>query len=348
MTTIEAAVASARTIRLATVAAVFAVSVAGCSSGGGDFSLGSNQVAPAPATTSATPAASGPRIAIAPAIGPPQSVTDQLTQSLTSALEQQKVSVAKTQADRADFTLRGYVVAAKDKAGTKFSYIWDVTDPAGKRVNRITGEDMAPGPAGADPWSAMSPQLMQAVAGKTASSIGAWLPTQSTASVASNAPSGVGATTAAAAPAAATAAPAAAPAAAKQQVAAAGPAAGTTLAVVQRVAGAPGDGSVALTSAIQRELGRNGVSVADQATPGQNAYRVEGKVKLGEARDGKQPIQIDWDVKDNSGRKLGTVSQKNEVPQGSLDGAWGQTADAAAAAAAQGILKLMPAQKATN
>ena len=63
---------------------------------------------------------------------------------------------------------------------------------------------------------------------------------------------------------------------------------------------------------------------------------------MGQGKDGKQPIQIDWNVNDPKGKKLGTVSQKNEVPQGSLDGAWGKTADAAAAAAAQGIVKLLP------
>ena len=46
-----------------------------------------------------------------------------------------------------------------------------------------------------------------------------------------------------------------------------------------------------------------------------------------------------------TGKKLGTVSQKNEIPQGSLDGAWGKTADAAASAATQGILKLIPQTK---
>ena len=68
---------------------------------------------------------------------------------------------------------------------------------------------------------------------------------------------------------------------------------------------------------------------------------------MGQSKDGKQPIQIDWNVIDPAGKKLGTVSQKNEVPQGSLDGTWGKTADAAAAAAAQGIIKLLPA-KSTN
>ena len=70
---------------------------------------------------------------------------------------------------------------------------------------------------------------------------------------------------------------------------------------------------------------------------------------VGKAADGKQPIQIDWMVRDPQGKRLGTVSQKNDIPAGSLDGAWGQTADAAAAAAAQGIIKLLPSgAKATN
>jgi hypothetical protein len=116
--------------------------------------------------------------------------------------------------------------------------------------------------------------------------------------------------------------------------------------MVPSVSGAPGDGSVTLTGAIQRELTRNGVPLTEKPT-GQT-YRVEGKVVVGEGKDGRQPIQIDWNVKDPQGKNLGTVSQKNEIPQGSLDGAWGKTADAAAAAAAQGILKLLPPQTKVN
>ena len=112
------------------------------------------------------------------------------------------------------------------------------------------------------------------------------------------------------------------------------------------VTGAPGDGSSSLTGAIQRELSKNGVSLTSSASP--QTYKVEGKVAVGQGKDGKQPIQIDWNVIDPKGKKLGTVSQKNEVPQGSLDGAWGKTADLAASAAAQGILKLLPQQKASN
>jgi hypothetical protein len=175
--------------------------------------------------------------------------------------------------------------------------------------------------------------------------------------VASTAPAAAPVTTAAATPAltspapAQTAAAAAPAAAASSQIAAATAPAGTAAAttgsitgpvnaLVPSVTGAPGDGSQSLTGAIQRELSKNGVSLTTAASA--QTYKVEGKVAMGQGKDGKQPIQIDWSVYDPKGKKLGTVSQKNEVPQGSLDGSWGKTAEAAAQAAAQGIVKLLP------
>jgi hypothetical protein len=144
--------------------------------------------------------------------------------------------------------------------------------------------------------------------------------------------------------------------AAKQNVAAAPPPStqttgsidrsGNVMALVPAVTGAPGDGSATLTAAIQRELQTKGVALADRPTA--TAYRVEGAVTLGEPREGKQAIQIEWVVKDPQGKRLGTVSQKNDIPEGSLDGAWGRTADQAAGAAVQGIFKLLPPGKAVN
>ena len=58
--------------------------------------------------------------------------------------------------------------------------------------------------------------------------------------------------------------------------------------------------------------------------------------------------KIDWVVKDPGGKSLGTVSQENKIPAGSLDGQWGGTATAAAVAATQGILKLLPQQTASR
>ena len=110
--------------------------------------------------------------------------------------------------------------------------------------------------------------------------------------------------------------------------------------VVAPVAGAPGDGQRSLTTALKKRLYAGGVKLANGTAA--NVYMVKGSVKLVETSGGKQSIRIDWLVLDPSGKKLGTVSQQNTIPKGSLNGPWGAIADAAAGAAADGIIKLLP------
>jgi hypothetical protein len=112
--------------------------------------------------------------------------------------------------------------------------------------------------------------------------------------------------------------------------------------LVPAVMGAPGDGPTSLSQALQKHLASTGIALAQTQGPG--TYTVQGQVQMGQPASGKQSIKIEWIVLDPAGKRVGTVSQSNTVPQGSLDGPWGRTADAAAAAAAQGIIKLLPSR----
>jgi hypothetical protein len=345
-------------VALAVLMAWAGLGLAGCETGGSFGSLfgSSNSTQLAEPVAPGKPADTQPalaKVAVAPIIGAPDGVAKQIQEEFSGAIERQRVSVSTAKDERVDYTLRGYIVAAKDKGGTKVSYIWDVTDQTGKRVNRITGEEAVVGHASKDPWAAISPTVAQSVSGKAANSFVAWLQTQGAeGAVASNSstgqPAGVGATESVArAPRAA---------AAKQSSGAQVSSATATgsigrdeqvAALVPAVTGAPGDGSKSLAAAIQRELSGRGIAVSERATPG--AYRVEGTVVVGRAEGGKQAIQIEWLVRDPQGKKLGTVSQKNEIAEGSLDGPWGKVADQAAGAAVQGIVKLLPqSNKAIN
>jgi hypothetical protein len=296
-------------------------------------------VASAPATAPTTRPA---QVAIAPVIGPPDTVSKQLQAQLAGDLEKQNIRVAKSAGESAQYTLRGYVVSSIDKKGSraKISYIWDVTDAAGKGVHRVSGEESAPSGNSHDPWTAVTGPVVEAITSKTVTSLTAWLPNQSAApAVASAASPTLPAQTAALTTGSSTPTAGTAPPAAPRATGSIGTG-GAIKARVPIVNGAPGDGSSSLRMALQRELSRNGVALSETTAP--DTYTVEGKVAMGASADGKQPITIDWSVSDPNGKKLGSVSQKNEVPQGSLDGPWGKTADAAAAAAAQGILKLLP------
>jgi hypothetical protein len=358
-------------VALAALLALTGLGLAGCESSSSLFGLslpGSSTPESAVATPAPQPQPALAKVAVAPIIGAPDAIGKQIHQEFTGAIGRQRVTVVSGKEEKPDYTLRGYVVAAKDKSATKVSYIWDVTDPSGKRVNRITGEEASPaGNAGSkDPWLAVTPQVAQSITGKAANQFVSWLQNQGAQPAVAVAPASVGAPVAAAAPPAT----AATPPPAKRQAVAKAPAAeasppepapaaaapatttgsigrdGAVTAIVPSVTGAPGDGSKSLTAAIQRELTSKGVAVSDK--PAAVAYRVEGTVTVGEAKQGKQPIHIEWLVRDPQGKKLGTVSQRNEIPEGSLDGEWGKTAEQAAGAAAQGIVKLLPQPKAIN
>jgi hypothetical protein len=345
VTTIDAAAArnAYKRFAIAAWAALLGGALGGCESsgnlfGGTDNSLAQN-VAPAPVVES-----SKARVSIAPVIGAPDAVAKQLSTMVTESVERQRVTLVKGQGEKADYTVRGYVVAAREKNGSKVSYIWDVTDANGKRVNRISGEEIVAGGGGGDPWGAVTPQVLQTIATKTSTSLATWLPSQSQGAIAgaSPSPAGVGAQTRQTASIGS-----ATETTARAQLASVksgGAEAATTgsipvTAVVPAVTGAPGDGSQSLTSAIRAELERSGVSLSDRT--GSSVYKVEGKVTMSDGKEGKQAIKIDWLVTDPQGKQLGKVSQKNDIQQGSLDGNWGKTADLAAAAAAQGILKLL-------
>jgi hypothetical protein len=368
VTTIVSA-AKGRPTRLGGIAALIAASalvLGGCSANQSLIDLSGSQSNNIAATPTGSIAAPNTRatIALARVIGAPENVADSLSSQLKSSLQAQNVSVIDLPsgdgkpAGSFDYTLRGYVVAARERTGAKVSYIWDVMDPAGQRVKRLTGEQTIQGATSRDPWTAVSAPITAQIAQKTAQDLGAWLPAQraptpaapqSTTPVASN--NTTGSTSAPTPLAAAPAAPPAAPTqvanvAANPTTTGSLPGNNSILVVAPRVSGAPGDGRVSLASALSRELTSNGVALTN--SPGGRAHRVNGNVSVGNASGGKQPIKIEWTVTNPQGERVGTVTQNNEIPAGSLDGAWGQTANAAAGAAAQGIMRLLKKQSATN
>ena len=333
VTTIGTAAIITKSVRALWVATacLATIGLAGCETssnllGSNNTPTASPALAPPP-VAQATPQSST-KIAIAPLIGPPESVSKTLVSQLTESAERQKIAIAKTAAEPASYTLRGYFVApTKDKTGNKLSYIWDVTDASGKRVNRITGEEaLSPAQSG-DPWSPVTPQIVQAIADKTAGSLATWLPTQSQSGVPIAAATG---------PAIAQASPA--PGAVATSNTTTGSISGAILSVAPRVTGAPGDGNSSLASAMRRELEDKGVQFTDA---GQSVYRVGADVKIKPPKDGMQAIAINWTINDPKGVEVAKISQNNEVPAGYLDKAWGQSAEDAAKAASVQIKQVI-------
>jgi hypothetical protein len=106
------------------------------------------------------------------------------------------------------------------------------------------------------------------------------------------------------------------------------------------VAGAPGDGEEALAAALSRQLVARGLTLATAFQA--NVYEVQGTVRVAPGAKGKESITIIWVVLAPDGTQLGITRQTKDVRKGSLDKKWGPAANAAAAAAAEDIAKLIP------
>ena len=108
---------------------------------------------------------------------------------------------------------------------------------------------------------------------------------------------------------------------------------------ITRVSGAGEAGNGELAGALARVLTDAGWPVHDG--PRGNALMIEGDVTLSEPKGDAQTVTLRWTVKAPDGQVLGAVEQANDMPAGSLDGSWGEAADHAALAAAQGIFDLV-------
>ncbi len=108
---------------------------------------------------------------------------------------------------------------------------------------------------------------------------------------------------------------------------------------VVAVSGVSPKANAELTQAMRKVLREAGWPVL--SAPRNDALTIRGTVVLDAAQATTQNVHIHWLVTEPKGKTLGDVGQNNQVPAHSLDGAWGQTADFAAQAAADGIFKLI-------
>lgn len=97
--------------------------------------------------------------------------------------------------------------------------------------------------------------------------------------------------------------------------------------------GAPGNGNAELAAGIRHSLSVQGVPLT--TTPGQESLQLQCIVITGPPRNGTEAIAITWELKTPAGKIVASVDQKNNVPAGSLDGVWGETADLITHSAAQ-------------
>jgi hypothetical protein len=136
---------------------------------------------PAPATTSSTPTATqsaaaitNARIQFAPIVGTSVEAASTLSERLASRARERGIVLARSNDTATTHVLKGYLTPLSEGKETTVIYVWDVYDPAGNRVHRITGQQKAPS-KGSEGWSAVSSATMQTIADATIDQLATWL-----------------------------------------------------------------------------------------------------------------------------------------------------------------------------
>lgn len=141
-------------------------------------------ISPAMATTPAattpakdTAALAGARIQFAPIVGTSVEAANSLSARLTSRARERGIQTVGSGDKSTTQMLKGYFTPLIEGRDATVIYVWDVYDPAGNRVHRISGQQKSKS-AGGDAWAAVPPATMQAIADATVDQLATWLAVQ--------------------------------------------------------------------------------------------------------------------------------------------------------------------------
>ena len=123
MTDFDAATAKRglNTLAAVTCVALIGLSLAGCADSAGSLFGGgptAEVATPPAAAAAAAPAATQPlaRVALAPIVGAPDSVSKLVVQQFTASAERQRLKIVPDRDPTADFALRGYLETGSDRS----------------------------------------------------------------------------------------------------------------------------------------------------------------------------------------------------------------------------------------
>ena len=259
---------------------------------------------------------------MAPIEGGPPDAARKLGAAVASALVKREIPASDKTTSLTSYLLYGRLETQRPRSGQQtVTAHWRLQDAAGHLVGERTTRLDAP----AKDWDKGDEKLVAGLAEKSAAEIAPLLAEGTSASADVKAAAGKNET---AAPDKTEAA------AAKTEDN------GRTRIVIRPVSGAPGDGAKSLANAIALVLKRQDLTVLEDANAKADVI-VDGEVTVKPVKSDKQHVKIVWRVRRGDGAEVGTVGQENDVPNGMLDGPWGDVAYSVAIAGADGLMQVI-------
>ncbi len=113
------------------------------------------------------------RVRFAPIVGTSVEAANALSAGLSSRARTRGVNLSGAAVEPTHL-LRGYFTPLVEAGQTTVIFVWDVYDPAGNRVHRISGQQKSES-AGGEGWGAVPAASMRAIADSTIDQLAAWL-----------------------------------------------------------------------------------------------------------------------------------------------------------------------------
>lgn len=242
-------------------------------------------------------------------VGVPQQAGDEVILALASAGLERRFAVVGVSDPTANYVLRGYLAPQAEGGTTAVSFVWDLFDRAGNRLQRLSGEARLPA-ASADGWSLVQGSGARAIAEASAVEIARFLNAPASAArVATVSPSG-----AAASPAVPQASLPASAASSGSPPARQSPARSVS---VHDVSGLDAVTSGRLRSATEKALGDLGYRVAAPGVP--SDISVSADATVNPAIAGRRLAAVVWRVSDGRGKEIGEVRQLTRLGQAGVE-----------------------------
>jgi hypothetical protein len=139
---------------------------------------GQGGATPGTTATQSAGIASNARIHFAPIVGTSVDAASSLSGRLLSRARERGIQTVGDADPVTTHLLKGYFTPLVEGKETTVIYVWDVYDPSGNRVHRISGQQKAAS-RGGEGWAAVPPATMQAIADATVEQLASWLAARS-------------------------------------------------------------------------------------------------------------------------------------------------------------------------
>jgi hypothetical protein len=122
---------------------------------------------------------SSQRVQFAPIVGATVESVVPLSRELSARAKQRGLALVAASDPSTTLLMKGYFSALTDNSRTTVIYVWDVLDPAGNRLHRIEGQQIAPSGKG-EGFAAVTDETMKAIGDQTIDQLVAWLSARKT------------------------------------------------------------------------------------------------------------------------------------------------------------------------